>query len=184
MKRRYVAGIATEGISPLRVLMLVAVIFLCSPRILAPGPQVFAAAIEVYECTDIMGAKFAKEMGTEVAIHNVYKFDFINKTVSSRTLDSDGNDSDFMGISVGQTTKYTVGFSMDGDNAKWAHAMMSDATATITENVVFNVKTRAMHQTLLMAPKPGAPGVPADATPQTLESDLVCTAYIPTKHKN
>jgi hypothetical protein len=171
------------GVSPLRVLMLVAAILLCFSQILAPSLQVFAADIEVYECKDKMGAALAKEMGVEAGILNVYKFDFINKTVSSRTLDSDGNDYEVVGISVGQTTKYTVGFRMDGDNAKWSHAM-GDATATITENVVFNRKTRAMHQTLVIAPKPGAPGVPADAKPEAMESDLVCQAYVPKKHKN
>ena len=51
-------------------------------------------------------------------IHNIYKFDFINKTVTYRALDNNGHDAAI--LALGQTLKYTAALTIDGENVSWS----------------------------------------------------------------
>jgi hypothetical protein len=180
MQLRFGSSGTVRKIFPVRVLVVVA-FFIFRPSIFTPTSRVFAADIELYECKDAKMADIVKDIGSP-GIHNVYKFDFVNNSVSNRLLDDDGKDYEAIGVSVGQTQKYTAEFILDGDIAKWTHVVQSDPSGSVTENATFNVKTHEMHQILVITPKPGAAGVPADAKPESIESDLTCTIYLPKKH--
>jgi hypothetical protein len=182
MQLRFVPSGTVKKVFAVRVLVLVALFIFC-PRIFTPTSRVFAADIELYECRDTSMPDIAKDIGSG-GIHDVYKFDFVNNSVSNRTLDDDGKDYEAVGASIGQSLKYTAEFILDGDTAKWTHVVQSDSTGSVTENATFNVKTHKMHQILVIAPKPGAAGVPADAKPESIESDLTCTTYLPKKHNS
>lgn len=182
MHLRFGSSVIVKNAGALWVLILVAT-FMSYPTVFISSPRVFAADIEVYECKDPKLVELEKQVGPDFTVHDVYRFDFVNKSVSNRTLDDDGNDYEAGEIAVGQTTKYTAEFTMNGDNATWSHAMISDASGSATVKITFNVKTHKMHQTIVMTPKPGAANVPADATPLSVDSDLTCSVYSPKRKK-
>ena len=164
------------------------VLLLLASALLFPDISV-ASDIAVYECrpkTADLGDKLAKEVARADAdagaamqaghIHNIYKFDFIKKTVTYRAFDNNGKESEFLGI--GQASKYAAEITINGDNVTWNNVLAEDPTGSIIENNTFNLKNGKIHQNITMKPAPGVsppPGTSGD--PQPMGDDLSCTPY-------
>jgi hypothetical protein len=164
------------------------VLLLLASVLLLPNISV-ASDVAIYECkpkTADMGEKLAKDVARADAdagaamqaghIHNIYKFDFINKTVTYRALDNKGKESEFLGI--GQTSKYTAEITIDGDNVTWNDVLGEDPTGSITEINTFNLKNHKIHQSITMKLAPGVPPPPGTSVDQQpMDDDLSCTPY-------
>ena len=103
----------------------------------------------VYECkselANLFGpaiagndADLASAMDT-LTPHNIYIFDFINKTVSFRLLNNKGKDFGLLGI--GQIAKYTAGIELDGNKISWNNVISDSNEGSISTHDTFDLKS-------------------------------------------
>jgi hypothetical protein len=173
---------------------------ICNARILGLGilaMAVFCIGIDsvaqdvaIYECTSSLGSELAKGMkdlmgddpdmaaaSAAFTVHPIYKFDYVNNTISFRALNNKGEDSSLLGM--GAATKYTVPFTRDPNgNVTWTKVTdFPDGSGTMTERYTFDAKTYKLHSVMTMASAKAT----AEAA-QPLEEDLTCTVYTAKKH--
>ena len=137
-----------------------------------------AADFALIGCKDDMGSSFVADMAKEdpstgasmaaAAPINVFRFDFVSKTVIYRMLDSKGKEYGL--VNVGKTSKYSAKIKIDGDKITWSHVDSESPQGTITENNTYNRKTGKLHGEMVMKPSNGE-------APTSIPADMTCKPY-------
>lgn len=138
----------------------------------------YAADFAVYGCKSDSGSMMIAAMSdgdaataaslAATAPVDVFRFDFVHKTVTHRMLDSKGKEYGMAG--VGKRSRYTVNTKIDGDTITWTDVFSESAEGKISENNTFNRKTGKLHVDMVMTPSNGKP-------PESIPDDLTCTPY-------
>ena len=102
--------------------------------------------------------------------HNIYIFDFINKTVSFRLLNNKGKDFGLLGI--GQIAKYTAGIELDGNKISWNNVISDSNEGSISTHDTFDLKSGKLSIVTTIKPATGEP-------PQAIEEVQTCAPYSP-----
>ncbi len=134
----------------------------------------------VYECkselANLFGpaiagndADLASAMDT-LTPHNIYIFDFINKTVSFRLLNNKGKDFGLLGI--GQIAKYTAGIELDGNKISWNNVISDSNEGSISTHDTFDLKSGKLSSVTTIKLATGEP-------PQAIEEVQTCAPYSP-----
>ena len=90
--------------------------------------------------------------------HNIYIFDFINKTVSFRLLNNKGKDFGLLGI--GQIAKYTAGIELDGNKISWNDVISDSNEGSISTHDTFDLKSGKLSIVTTIKPATGEPPKP------------------------
>ena len=150
--------------------------------LLSLGASSHANDFAVYECKSDLGSRLAAEMEAEIAgedselassmkaftAHNIYKFDYVNKTVTYRLLNNKGEEFGLLGL--GQVSKYTTEIQLDGNNITWNQVIIDSDEGLILANYTFNLKSGKLHVVTTIKPT-------AVETPEPIDEDNTCTPY-------
>jgi hypothetical protein len=132
----------------------------------------------VYECKSELAKFFGPEIaGNDADVasametltpHNIYIFDYTNKTVSFRLLNNKGNDFALLGI--GQIAKYTTGIELDGNKISWKDVISDSKEGSIWTRDTFDLKSGKLKIVTTIKPATGEP-------PQAIEEEQTCAPY-------
>jgi hypothetical protein len=134
----------------------------------------------VYECKWELGSKLTEEIvgddsdlasvASAVTPHNIYRFDFVNKTVTFQMLNNKGKE--FAVLGMGQATKYTTDITLDANNVSWTHVIIDSPEGSMSEHNTLALKSGKLHKVMTLKPASGEP-------PQTMEEEHICIPYAP-----